>query len=127
MFRLRKYFKKYWALFLIAIVMILGQASSELALPDYMSNIVSNGIQAGGFKDAVSDVLTTDTYHHILLFANEKEQTVIKRSYRYTKEEKLDSDIKKTFPKAKNIYVLKDDINHDELNKAMLKSMLIVL
>ena len=106
--------------------MILGQAASELALPDYMSNIVSNGIQAGGFKDAVSDVLTTDTYHHILLFANEKEQTVIKRSYRYTKEEKLDSDIKKTFPKAKNIYVLKDDINHDELNKAMLKSMLIV-
>lgn len=126
MFRLRKYFKKYWALFLIAIVMILGQAASELALPDYMSNIVSNGIQAGGFKDAVSDVLTTETYHHILLFANEKEQTVIKRSYRYTKEEKLDSDIKKTFPKAKNIYVLKDDINHDELNKAMLKSMLIV-
>ncbi len=126
MFRLRKYFKKYWALLLIAIVMILGQAASELALPDYMSNIVSNGIQAGGFKDAVSDVLTTDTYHHILLFANEKEQTVIKRSYRYTKEEKLDSDIKKTFPKAKNIYVLKDDINHDELNKAMLKSMLIV-
>lgn len=126
MFRLRKYFKKYWALFLIAIVMILGQAASELALPDYMSNIVSNGIQAGGFKDAVSDVLTTDTYHHILLFANEKEQTVIKRSYHYTKEEKLDSDIKKTFPKAKNIYVLKDDINHDELNKAMLKSMLIV-
>lgn len=126
MFRLRKYFKKYWALFLIAIVMILGQAASELALPDYMSNIVSNGIQAGGFKDAVSDVLTTDTYHHILLFANEKEQTVIKRSYRYTKEEKLDSDIKKAFPKAKNIYVLKDDINHDELNKAMLKSMLIV-
>ncbi|SEI64163.1 ABC transporter ATP-binding protein [Sharpea azabuensis] len=126
MFRLRKYFKKYWALFLIAIVMILGQAASELALPDYMSNIVSNGIQAGGFKDAVSDVLTRDTYHHILLFANEKEQTVIKRSYRYTKEEKLDSDIKKTFPKAKNIYVLKDDINHDELNKAMLKSMLIV-
>ena len=126
MFRLRKYFKKYWALFLIAIVMILGQAASELALPDYMSNIVSNGIQAGGFKDAVSDVLTTDTYHHILLFANEKEQTVIKRSYRYTKEEKLDSNIKKTFPKAKNIYVLKDDINHDELNKAMLKSMLIV-
>ncbi|WP_455677740.1 ABC transporter ATP-binding protein [Sharpea azabuensis] len=126
MFRLRKYFKKYWALFLIAIVMILGQAASELALPDYMSNIVSNGIQAGGFKDAVSDVLTRDTYHHILLFANEKEQAVIKRSYRYTKEEKLDSDIKKTFPKAKNIYVLKDDINHDELNKAMLKSMLIV-
>ena len=126
MFRLRKYFKKYWALLLIAIVMILGQAASELALPDYMSNIVSNGIQAGGFKDAVSHVLTTDTYHHILLFANEKEQTVIKRSYRYTKEEKLDSDIKKTFPKAKNIYVLKDDINHDELNKAMLKSMLIV-
>ena len=41
-------------------------------------------------------------------------------------DKKLDSDIKKTFPKAKNIYVLKDDINHDELNKAMLKSMLIV-
>lgn len=126
MYRLRKYFKKYWALFLIAIVMILGQAASELALPDYMSNIVSNGIQAGGFKDAVSDVLTTDTYNHILLFANKKERAVIKKSYRYTKQEKLDQDIKKTFPKAKDIYVLKDDSDHDALNKAMLKSMLIV-
>ena len=46
MLKLKKYFKKYWLLFVLAIVCIFGQAYTELTLPDYMSDIVSSGIQA---------------------------------------------------------------------------------
>ena len=52
MLKLKKYFKKYWLLFVLAIVCIFGQAYTELTLPDYMSDIVSSGIQAGGFDSA---------------------------------------------------------------------------
>ena len=58
MLKLKKYFKKYWLLFVLAIVCIFGQAYTELTLPDYMSDIVSSGIQAGGFDSAVSPVLS---------------------------------------------------------------------
>lgn len=57
MLKLKKYFKKYWLLFVLAIVCIFGQAYTELTLPDYMSDIVSSGIQAGGFDSAISPVL----------------------------------------------------------------------
>ena len=58
MLKLTKYFKKYWLLFVLAIVCIFGQAYTELTLPDYMSDIVSSGIQAGGFDSAISPVNT---------------------------------------------------------------------
>ncbi len=38
MLKLKKYFKKYWLLFVLAIVCIFGQAYTELTLPDYMSD-----------------------------------------------------------------------------------------
>lgn len=47
MIRLIKYLKPYIAHILVAIALLFGQAMGELALPDYMSNIVNKGIAAG--------------------------------------------------------------------------------
>ena len=47
MLKLKKYFKKYWLLFVLAIVCIFGQAYTELTLPDYMSDIVNDGVMGG--------------------------------------------------------------------------------
>ena len=61
--RLLKYLKPYIGFILIAIALLFGQAMCELALPDYMSNIVNRGIVArdsgyvlkvGGFMLLVS-------------------------------------------------------------------------
>jgi len=42
--RLLKYLKPFIPLLLVAIVLLCGQAASELALPGYMSDIVDNGV-----------------------------------------------------------------------------------
>ena len=67
MLKLKHYFKKFWAPILLCVGLLFLQSQSELALPDYMSDIVSVGIQAGGFDSAVSDVLSEETYNQVML------------------------------------------------------------
>ena len=45
MLKLKHYFKKFWAPILLCVGLLFLQSQSELALPDYMSDIVSVGIQ----------------------------------------------------------------------------------
>mgnify|MGYP001129964363 CR=1 FL=1 len=59
MLKLKKYFKKYWLLFVLAIVCIFGQAYTELTLPDYMSEITKL-VQTEGSK--MSDILSQGGY-----------------------------------------------------------------
>ena len=49
MITIKGYLKKFWYLILACICLLFVQAQTELTLPDYMSDIVSVGIQAGGF------------------------------------------------------------------------------
>ena len=56
MFKIKGYLKKFWYLILACICLLFVQAQTELTLPDYMSDIVEVGIQAGGFDSPVSDV-----------------------------------------------------------------------
>lgn len=128
MLKLKKYFKKYWLLFVLAIVCIFGQAYTELTLPDYMSDIVSSGIQAGGFDSAISPVLSEETYNHLLLFVSSKDQKVLENAYKKTPAKDVDKSYYKTFKKAKNqtLYILKKDVDEEKLNKVLTKPMLIV-
>ena len=53
MVRLVKYLKPYTLLIVLAIALLFVQANADLALPDYMSNIVDIGIQQGGVANTV--------------------------------------------------------------------------
>lgn len=125
MIKLRKYILPYLLPILLAIAFIFGEAQTELALPDYMSDIVTNGIQAGGFKDSVADVLSPQTYRQVMTYSTKSHQQTIKASYRYVKAADVSSDLKQTFPKGKNLYVLKKNADRDKLNKAMLRGMIL--
>lgn len=125
MIKLRKYILPYLLPILLAIAFIFGEAQTELALPDYMSDIVTNGIQAGGFKDSVADVLSPQTYRQVMTYSTKSHQQTIKASYRYVKAADVSSDLKKTFPKGKNLYVLKKNVDRDKLNTAMLRGMIL--
>lgn len=125
MIKLRKYLLPYLFPILLAIAFIFGQAQTELALPDYMSDIVTNGIQAGGFKDSVADVLSPQTYRQVMTYSTKSHQQTIKASYRYVKAADVSSDLKKTFPKGKNLYVLKKNVDRDKLNTSMLRGMIL--
>lgn len=128
MLKLRKYAYKFWLPILLCIGCVFIQSQSELALPDYMSNIVSNGIQAGGFDGPVGDVLSEETYHHLMIFVEEDQKDIVESSYTLTNYNDLDDDIKDTFPKLKNAYLL-NDISQDEkeqLEEVLMKPMLMV-
>lgn len=126
MIKLRKFAYKFWLPIILCIGFVFIQAQSELALPDYMSQIVTNGIQAGGFDTSVADVLSEDTFHHLLIFASDQE--VIKSNYTFVEYKDLDKDIQNTFPKLKNAYILNKDLNVDksELEDMMVKPMLMI-
>ena len=108
MIKLRKFAYKFWLPILLCIGCVFIQSQSELALPDYMSKIVTNGIQAGGFDSPVADVFSDETFKHLLVFADDEQKKTIESSYTYTSYENLKDNFKEEFPKLKNAYVLND-------------------
>ena len=128
MIKLRKFAYKFWLPILLCIGCVFIQSQSELALPDYMSQIVTNGIQAGGFDSPVADVFSDQTFQHLLIFADNDQKKVIESSYTLTKYDDLKDNLKEEFPKLKDAYVL-NDLSHEEeqkLESALIKPMLMV-
>ncbi|WP_028044111.1 ABC transporter ATP-binding protein [Candidatus Stoquefichus massiliensis] len=128
MIKLRKFAYKFWLPILLCIGAVFVQSQSELALPDYMSQIVTNGIQAGGFESPVADVLSDEKFEHLLIFVDDDQKDIMKSSYTFTSHDDLKSNIKEEFPKLKDAYVLNDlsSEEFDQLQSAMIKPMLMV-
>ncbi len=78
MFRLFKYLKPYTWLLLAAIALLFVQAMADLALPNYMSEIVNVGIQQGGIESALPSAIRKDQMDKAMFFmsAAEKEQVL---------------------------------------------------
>lgn len=81
MLRLYRYLLPYWAYFLVTIALLFGQANADLALPDYMSKIVNNGIQQGGVEDAVAMAIRQSTMDKLTLFMTDEEQAEVLAAY----------------------------------------------
>jgi ATP-binding cassette subfamily B multidrug efflux pump len=81
MIRLLKYLKPYWLLFLTAVALLFVQANADLALPDYMSKIVNNGIQQGGVENAVPRAIRQSEMDKLLLFLGSDEQDLVRNAY----------------------------------------------
>ena len=52
--RLAKYLAPYWSSILLAVVLLFGQAMCDLTLPDYMADIVNEGIATGNASEVLS-------------------------------------------------------------------------
>jgi ATP-binding cassette subfamily B multidrug efflux pump len=81
MIRLLKYLKPYALLILTAIGLLFVQANADLALPDYMSKIVNNGIQQGGVENAVPLAIRQSEMDRLLLFLGSDEQELVQSRY----------------------------------------------
>lgn len=84
MFKLRKYVRPFLGSILVIIALLFGQAMCELAMPDYMSDIVNVGINAGGVENGVFDALSETRYDQLALLMNEEEKTIFQNSYTLT-------------------------------------------
>lgn len=79
--RLIKYLKPYLLMILIAIALLFVQANADLALPDYLSKIVNNGIQQGGLENAIPQAVRQSTMDHLMLFMSEPEKSLVGSAY----------------------------------------------
>jgi len=81
MLRLAKFLKPYTLLIILAIALLFVQANANLALPDYLSRIVNNGIQQSGVENAVPEAIRQSQMEKLLIFMTTEEQTLVLEDY----------------------------------------------
>lgn len=116
---------------LLTIVLLFVQANADLALPDYLSRIVNNGIQQGGVENAVPTVIRASTMDHLQLFLTPDEQSRVMAAYTLVDAGAANyAETLKTVPGVANepVYVL-TTTNTDEiaaLDPVMARALLAV-
>jgi ATP-binding cassette subfamily B protein len=81
MLRLYKYLRPYAFLILLAIALLFVQAFADLALPNYMSEIVNIGIQQGGVENAVPVAIRQAEMNKLTIFMSASEKTRVLSDY----------------------------------------------
>lgn len=81
MIKLAKYLKPYLLALFFAVALLVCQALCDLNLPNFMSNIVSTGIQQGGIADAAPEAISARGFDFMLRFVPQEEQTLWQNSY----------------------------------------------
>jgi ATP-binding cassette subfamily B protein len=79
--RLIKYLKPYAVQIALAVVLLFIQANADLALPDYLSRIVNNGIQQSGVENAVPQAIRQSQMERLFLFMDAGERELVIDQY----------------------------------------------
>ncbi len=131
MVRLAKYLKPYILLILLAIVLLFVQANADLALPDYLANIVNTGIQLSGIQSAVPEAIRQSSMDKATLFMSSQDKASVLADYTLVDKSSANyQQMLAKYPGLANepVYVL-NNINQaeiDKLNPIMAKPLLIV-
>jgi len=129
--RLLKYLKPYTLLIILAIVLLFVQANADLALPDYLSRIVNNGIQQNGVENALAAAIRQSEFEKLTLFMRQKDLELVQGSYLLVMPDDPEAEeYQQVFPVLENqaIYILQD-IDKDaeeEVNLIMGRAFLAV-
>ena len=116
-----RYLNPYWLSVLAIVALIFGQVQSELALPDYMSDIVTYGIQYGGVTSSEPEAMRASTLAHMAYFSADAADD-------YTIISQGDASYEQEYPAVKDqdIAVKKDgaSLSDDNRKAFLLVSML---
>ncbi|MBC8630314.1 ABC transporter ATP-binding protein [[Eubacterium] tenue] len=94
MIKLIKHLRNSIGSVLLIIVLLAIQATCDLSLPDYTSDIVNVGIQQSGIKNAVPKVIRESEMNKITMFMSEKDKNEVIKNYKLlNKGEYKDSKI----------------------------------
>ncbi len=121
MLKVLKNLKNSLVAVIIIVILLCIQAATDLALPDYTSKIVNDGIQSGGIESVIPEIISEEDMGAILVFTDDDEEIL---SY-YTMVSATDENVYETDDtyiekqinqylgssyeiQSDNIYVLKD-------------------
>ena len=131
MLRLARYLKPYALLILLTIALLFVQANADLALPDYMSRIINNGIQQGGVENAVPAAIRQSEMNKLVIFMSTDNTALVLGDYTLVDSNSPDyAQLVEEYPNLANepIYVLNeiDRAESNRLNPVMGRALLIV-
>jgi len=129
--RLFKYLKPYTLLIILSVTFLFVQANANLALPDYLSRIVNNGIQQNGVEDAVPVAIRQTEMDKLLIFMDSENVGFVLEAYQLVKPGTIDADIYlEDYPvlEGEAIYILGDldQSQIDTLNPFLGKALVAV-
>ena len=112
-----KYLKKYIFLIVVVVLFTFVQVQSELKLPDYMSDIVTNGIQYNGISENVPRAISEKEMGKLSLFVDDLDDiyTLANKDTEYKVANQVVSF-------KENVYILNEDYDgslYNELSKGM--------
>ena len=81
MIKLAKYLKPFSFGLVMAIVLLFGQAISDLSLPNYMSDIVNVGIQQNGIDHPAPDAISDDGMKLMTTLMTVSEKRLVEENY----------------------------------------------
>jgi ATP-binding cassette subfamily B multidrug efflux pump len=131
MLRLLKYLKPFVLLIVLTIALLFVQAFADLALPNYLANIVNVGIQQGGVETAVPEALRQSTMDKLTIFMSPTDKTRVLSDYTLVDKNSPDyATYVELYPTLAQepVYVL-NQVSSEEmawLNPVMGQSILIV-
>jgi ATP-binding cassette subfamily B protein len=131
MLRLVKYLKPYILLIVLAIGLLFAQAMADLALPDYMADIINIGIQQGGVETAVPQAIRQSEMNKLTIFMSPNDKTSVLNDFTLIDQSSADySKDVKLYPQlaTEPIYVLNtiDQTETDKINPIMGKAFLAI-
>ena len=112
-----KYLKKYWFFVLIVVGLTFIQVQTELSLPDYMSDIVTNGIQYGGITQQIPNAICEDDMNDVLLFMSNTDANKVLDNYELVTKDSTGVVDNQEIKFNTNTYLLKE--NHDDIDTLM--------
>lgn len=105
--KLLKHLKPYTATIVVIIGFLIVQATCDLSLPSYTSDIVNVGIQQGGIDEKIPEAVTEEEMERLLLFMSREDSERVLEAYELkTADTGYDCE--------GSVYVLKESAAEDE-------------
>lgn len=112
-----KYLKRFTGIILLIIVLLIIQALTDLALPQYTSDIVDIGIQQNGIKEIAPKVIRESELNKLILFMDDEDKNYVDDNYTLIVKENLpEIDYEKYlkfYPELKNTPLYKENLIND--------------
>ena len=114
-----RYLKPFWLSVIGVILLVFAQVQFDLSLPDYMSRIVTYGIQYGGVSSPLPKAVRESTYEAMKYFMSEEDIAQFEAAY--TKAEPTEANLTE-YPvlAEEGVYILTGTLDAQTVSKPLL-------